>query len=125
MYSIKDNSFNLIICSHVLEHIPDDNKALSEIFRVLTYGGTAILLVPINLKQTITDEDISITDSKEKIRRFGDPDHVRRYSKDGFMKRIIDTGFKLETLGIKHFGKNTFKKYALTPTSCLYIAKKI
>jgi SAM-dependent methyltransferase len=64
----ESESYNYIICNHVLEHIPDDYKALSELYRVLKKGGTAYLSVPI--KGEITDEDLSVIDLDERDRRF-------------------------------------------------------
>lgn len=86
-----DNSFDIILCSHVLEHIPDDHKALSELYRVLKPEGQAVILVPINTK--ITYEDTSITDPIKREKLFGQLDHVRRYGPD-FERRLEQAGFK-------------------------------
>ena len=77
----KDNSFDLIICVHVLEHIPDDNAAMKELQRVLRPGGSALIMVPYNANG-ITDEDPSVVDPRERTRRFGQFDHVRVYGRD-------------------------------------------
>lgn len=88
-----DASFDVVICSHVLEHVPDDAKAFAEIFRILRPGGRALLLVPFALDGQGTDEDLSITDPAEKDRRFGQWDHVRLYDRDDFVARMARAGF--------------------------------
>ena len=89
-----DNSFDLIICNHVLEHIPDDTKAMQELYRVLAPNGTAILQVPYKASLEITLEDDSITDRKERARIFGQYDHVRIYGMDYFEK-LQNIGFEV------------------------------
>jgi len=82
----EDNSYDIIFCNHVLEHIPDDTKAMQELFRVLSPGGMAILQIPQDLKRTTTFSDDSITDQKERAEIFGQYDHVRIYGLDYFDK---------------------------------------
>lgn len=74
-----ENYFDIIFCSHVLEHVLDDKKAMREFLRVLKPTGWAVLQVPIMAMKTI--EDPSITDPDERLRVFGQHDHVRRYGK--------------------------------------------
>jgi SAM-dependent methyltransferase len=78
----EDVSFDAVICNHVLEHVPDDKKAMSEILRVLKPGGYAILLVPADFNLEKSFEDNSITDPKERTRIFGQYDHQRVYGRD-------------------------------------------
>ncbi|MAM27752.1 MAG: SAM-dependent methyltransferase [Flavobacteriaceae bacterium] len=92
-----DNAFDFIICNHVLEHIPDDTKAMQELYRVLAPGGTAILQVPYDRNRATTFEDDSITDPKERAAIFGQYDHVRVYGMDYFEK-LASIGFKVEAL---------------------------
>jgi SAM-dependent methyltransferase len=87
-----EHSFDLIYCSHVLEHVSDDRKALSEFWRVLKPGGKAILMVPI--LGEITFEDPSITDPVERERAYGQHDHVRSYGRD-FAQRVAEAGFEV------------------------------
>ena len=87
------SSFDAIFCSHVMEHVPDDQKALCEFFRVLSSGGWAVFMVPIRMNR-LTDEDLSITDPKERERRFGQFDHVRYYGRD-FEDRLGKAGFQV------------------------------
>ena len=90
--SFSDNSFDLIYCSHVLEHIKEDIKAMREIYRILRKGGTAILQVPLfDIEKTIEDKNYS---EEKKIELFGQKDHVRAYGKD-YVDRITSVGFKV------------------------------
>lgn len=88
-----DDSFDVIYCCHVLEHVLDDRKAIREFFRVLKQGGWAILLVPINTKRTF--EDFSITEPEERLKNFGDPTHVRLYGPD-YIERLRGAGFSVQ-----------------------------
>lgn len=107
----SNHSFDFIICSHVLEHVPDDNKAMNELYRILKPGGRAILMVPIELDRATTLEDPSIVDRKARERLFGQHDHVRRYGRD-FITRLEQAGFivrqeqyaqELDSLAIKKY----------------------
>ena len=89
-----DSTFDLVICNHVLEHVPDDRRAMREIARVLKPGGEAILLVP-DVATLETDEDLSIVDPTERVLRFGQSDHVRRYGWD-YVERLREVGFTVE-----------------------------
>jgi predicted SAM-dependent methyltransferase len=90
----KDNEYDLILCNHVLEHIPDDTKAMQELYRVLKPGGMAILQIPQDLKRARTYADDGITDQKERAKIFGQYDHVRIYGYDYFDK-LRSIGFKV------------------------------
>ncbi len=91
--AFRDDYFDVILCSHVLEHIPDDRKAMSELFRVLKPGGWAILQVPLGREKTF--EDPTVTSPEERLRLFGHVDHVRRYGKD-FKERLESAGFQVK-----------------------------
>lgn len=101
----KDNSYDVILCNHVLEHIPDDTKAMQELYRVLKPGGWGIFQIPQDLKREATFEDNTITDKKERAKIFGQYDHVRIYGRDyfeklrsiGFMVEEVDYTAKLST----------------------------
>ena len=90
----KDNQYDVILCNHVLEHIPDDTKAMQELYRVLKPGGMAILQIPQDLSRATTFADDSITDQKERAKIFGQYDHVRIYGRDYFDK-LRSIGFKV------------------------------
>lgn len=91
----KDNEFDVILCNHVLEHIPDDTKAMNELYRVLKPGGWGIFQIPQDLSREITFEDNSITDKKERAKIFGQYDHVRIYGRDYFDK-LRTIGFQVQ-----------------------------
>jgi len=91
----ENNSYDIILCNHVLEHIPDDTKAMQELYRVLKPGGMAILQIPQDLTRELTFEDNSITDREERAKIFGQYDHVRIYGKDYFNK-LREIGFKVD-----------------------------
>jgi SAM-dependent methyltransferase len=118
------SAFDFFICSHVLEHVPDDGRALAELYRILRPGGRGILVVPIVLTVTEIDEDPSVTDPAERWRRFGQDDHVRLYSKQGFLARVEAAGFVVHQLGREHFGAETFRKHGISEQSVLYVVEK-
>lgn len=91
-----DESFDIIICSHVLEHVPDDVKAMSEFHRVLKKNGWAILLVPIAAMDK-TYEDFSIVTEAGRLKAFGQSDHVRKYGKD-YIDRLRSAGFNVTVI---------------------------
>lgn len=92
-----DNSFDVVFCNHVLEHIIDDTKAMQELYRVLKKGGFGIFQIPQDLSREKTFEDNSITDRKERAKIFGQYDHVRVYGKDYFNK-LRSIGFKVDEI---------------------------
>ena len=124
MNTIDRESFDFFICSHVLEHVTDDQKALSELFRILKPGGSGILMVPINLRIDKIREDPTITDIGERWRRFGQDDHIRLYSKKGFIERVEGTGFTIDQYGVDYFGEDAFFLYGISLRSILYIVEK-
>ncbi len=117
----QDNSFDVVICNHLLEHVDNDFEALSEIFRVLKSGGYAVLLSPVNRQREITYEDATITSPEERSKHFGQKDHLREYGLD-YPQRIESIGFKVYQedylTQINHS-----EKYGLI-SEILYIAKK-
>jgi SAM-dependent methyltransferase len=125
MHSIPPETYDFFICSHVLEHVTDDKKALSELFRVLKTGGSGILMVPINLRIDKIEEDPNVEDIGERWRRFGQDDHIRLYSKKGFVERVKEAGFTIHQYGVDFFGEHVFFQHGISPKSILYVAKKI
>lgn len=89
-----NDHFDLILCSHVLEHVTDDRRAMHELHRVLKPGGLGILMVPIALGNDRTLEDASVTDPKERVRLYGQFDHVRLYGRD-YVDRLRESGFQV------------------------------
>lgn len=120
---LPDNSFDAIICSHVLEHIPDDHRAMKELYRVLKPGGWAILQVPLDASRDATYEDSNITDPKDREIAFGQYDHVRIYGND-YEKRLADAGFqaKREKFGFQYSREELFK-YGIIPEDIFFCTK--
>jgi SAM-dependent methyltransferase len=117
-----DSTFDMIYCSHVLEHVPDDRKALSEFFRVLKPGGWALICIPMQDKETF--EDPSVTDPKERERLFGQNDHVRKYGPDA-IERVKDAGFKVETITPDSFvGPKDIQKFAIAEAGTFFFCQK-
>ena len=121
----EDDSFDLIICNHVLEHIEDDRSALNEIYRVLKDNGISILQVPINLNRKKTFEDPSIKSKIQREKYFGQYDHVREYGLD-FKDRVEQSGFKVEMLNYStKIPKDLITKYGLIHDDIIPIGKKL
>jgi SAM-dependent methyltransferase len=95
----ESNEFDLIFCNHVLEHIPDDQKAMEELFRVLKPGGMGIFQVPLDANRIHTYQDDSIVDAKERAKIFGQYDHVRVYGLDYF-DQLRKVGFEVEIVNL-------------------------
>jgi len=120
----EDNSFDVIFCNHVLEHIEDDSKAMSELYRVMRAGGMGIFQVPQDLGREKTYEDFSITDPEERARQFGQYDHVRVYGKDYF-SRLRKAGFRVEEIEYaKTLDEQTSDRYRLNPKEILPVCYK-
>ncbi|MFA7083377.1 MAG: class I SAM-dependent methyltransferase [Arcobacteraceae bacterium] len=117
-------SFDFIYCSHVLEHIQDDKKAMSELHRVLKKDGWAILLVPIMVKGA-TEEDFSITSKEERMKHYGHPDHVRNYGSD-YKQRLEESGWSVDVIYPEDFLSNDdIKLMGITKAAGeIYLCKK-
>ncbi|MDG1058809.1 MAG: methyltransferase domain-containing protein [Flavobacteriaceae bacterium] len=120
----EDNSYDFILCNHVLEHIPNDLKAMEELYRVLKPGGTAILQVPLEEDRENTFEDDAITDQRERTRIFGQYDHVRVYGQD-YYNRLEEVGFKATAVDfIKEISAADVKRFALPTERIPVLTKK-
>ena len=118
-----DASYDAIVCNHVLEHIPDDRKAMSELYRVLKPGGFAILQVPISAT-TPTYEDFTIEDPRAREEHFGQYDHVRIYGHD-YVDRLRSVGFEVTTYAATDFLEaKRVREFALNPDERVYVATK-
>jgi len=120
----KDNSIDIFLCSHVLEHVEDDRKAIAELYRILNPSGWGIVMVPIVLSLSDIYEDASITSQADRWKHFGQNDHLRIYSKQGFITRLEEAGFRVNQFGINYFGTDVFEKHGIHPRSILYVVKK-
>jgi len=119
----EDHAYDLILCNHVLEHIPDHLQALSELYRILKKGGTLIAQVPLDLNREKTFEDPTITDPQERSRIFGQYDHVRIYGKD-YSDFLNQTGFSSQCIPYtEQLTKKEIDTYALQYDS-IPVAKK-
>lgn len=122
--SFEDNSFDAILCYHVLEHIIDDKKAMSELYRILKPNGWAIIQTPIENGREKTFEDFNITTSEERKKIFGQEDHVRVYGKDYF-ERLKSAGFNvLEDDFINSFSFAEIEKYVLDKNELICCCSK-
>ena len=120
----KDSTYDFILCNHVLEHIPNDLKAMEELYRVLKPGGTAILQVPLEEGRENTFEDDSITDQQERTRIFGQYDHVRVYGQD-YYNRLQEVGFKAIPVDfIKEVTEIDIQRFALPNERIPVVTKK-
>jgi predicted SAM-dependent methyltransferase len=116
-----DAKFDCLLCSHVLEHVPDDRKAMRELRRILKPGGWGIVMAPIILTLENTVEDPTVSDPQERLRRFGQEDHLRLYSKADFVARLQEAGFAVRQLDRQSFEPGTFERSGISPGSVLYV----
>jgi len=120
----EDNTYDVIFCNHVLEHVEDDAKAMQELFRVLKKGGMGIFQIPQDLSRKTTYEDFSITDPKERAKHFGQYDHVRIYGQDYFDK-LRAVGFTVTPIDYKNkISSKLFEKYRLAKGELLPVCFK-
>ena len=120
---LEAESFDAIICNHIMEHVEDDHKALSELHRILRRGGWGVILSPVELEREKTFEDDTITDPAERTRIFGQYDHRRIYGRD-YAARLREAGFVVYDIDYKNeLSKAEQELYAL-PADHLYIVCK-
>lgn len=120
----ENDTYDVIFCNHVLEHIEEDKKAMQELYRVLKKGGMGIFQIPQDLTRQTTYEDITITDPKERSKHFGQYDHVRVYGQDYFDK-LRAVGFTV--VPVDYSSKITpelFERYRLAKGELLPICTK-
>jgi SAM-dependent methyltransferase len=121
---LPDSSFDLILCSHVLEHVPDDLAAMRELRRVLSDGGIALVLVPYRPGVT-TYEDPSITAPLDRMIAFGQQDHVRIYGSD-LPDRLREAGFEVDDrTAAELFARDTVERSELDPDEHLFLCRAV
>lgn len=119
-----DHFFDIIICNHVLEHIPNDLKAMKELFRVMKQGGMGVFQVPIDYSREITFEDFSITTPEGRIEAYGLPDHFRIYGHD-YIDRLATAGFMVtEDNYASTLNPADLLKYGINVSEMIYIGRK-
>ena len=94
---MEENSVDIIICNHLLEHVESDHKALKEMYRIMRSGGIGVMLAPIDYSRDTTFEDDTITDPKQRAEIFGQYDHRRVYGRD-YLERLRAAGFEAEEI---------------------------
>ncbi|WP_456377087.1 class I SAM-dependent methyltransferase [Lutibacter sp.] len=120
----KENTFDIVFANHVLEHIKDDKKAMSELYRVLKPGGMGIFQIPQDLTRKNTYEDFSITSPEDRTNHFGQYDHVRIYGRDYF-KRLRSVGFTVNEVDYsKKLSNELLQKYCLVKGEILPVCFK-
>ena len=119
-----ESSFDIVICSHVMEHVPNDRRAMRELFRVLKPAGHAIVHVPLAFDGGPTDEDPHIVDPDVRLSRFGQHDHLRIYGRKDFVDRLTDAGFSVEEFGpFDQYGSESVA-LRLNPDEVLFVGRK-
>lgn len=108
-----NESFDMVIANHIMEHIPEDTIAMKEILRVLKPGGRAIVQIPFSEKIAATIEDPFINDPKKQSALFGQNDHVRIYNMHDYLQRLTSAGFTVKYISPDAFADA--KIFALQP----------
>jgi SAM-dependent methyltransferase len=123
--SCKDDSFDIVLCNHVLEHVKDDQKGMSELCRVLSPGGWAILQSPIDPRRSKTFEDPTIVSPEARERVFGQWNHVRVYGRD-YKERLEKAGFAVKVDSyFKELPAEAVRKYGLQNEEIYFCTKPL
>lgn len=119
-----DNTYDVFICSHVLEHVVEDIKAMKELFRVLKPGGWGVLQIPFDPNQEETIQSLNLSPEK-RVRLFGHPEHVRAYGRD-FVDKLESINFQVKSCNYpKELGSKAIKKYRLSPRQYVFYCEKL
>lgn len=121
---LADGSVGLLVCNHVLEHVPDLAKAQAEIFRVLEPGGVAILQVPIALKLDTSIELGLESSETERVEKLGQDDHLRLLTAADYTASLAAAGFEVEDYDAFEADATTATAWALDPFEVLFVCRK-
>jgi SAM-dependent methyltransferase len=122
--ALADEAFDAIICSHVLEHVEDDRAAIGELFRVLTPGGWAIVMVPLDLGRSVTHEDPAIRTPEDRRREYLQHDHVRLYALD-IADRLAAAGFTVTSERLtEELSASEVELYRLLEVDVVFLCRK-
>tara|TARA_B100001540_G_scaffold173934_1_gene153706 strand:- start:8888 stop:9655 length:768 start_codon:yes stop_codon:yes gene_type:complete len=120
----EDNTFDVVICNHVLEHVANADQVMKEFFRVMKVGGWGIFQVPIDKNNPNTEEDPLVTDPKERERLYWQSDHLRLFGLD-YGKKLANAGFTVtEDDFINTLPSSLIKRYALPEGEIVYFCEK-
>jgi ubiquinone/menaquinone biosynthesis C-methylase UbiE len=118
-----DACFDVIICSHVLEHVEHDHESMVEMHRVLARTGQALVMVPVNPRFSETYEDPSITEPEPRRRAFGHPAHVRYYGAD-VTSRLEGSGFAVESIDyVEHMSHGEAARIRASRGELIYVCR--
>lgn len=121
--ALADGAYDAILCSHVLEHVPDDRGALCELRRVTAPGGWCLVMVPLDIHRDATYEDPAVTTPEQRLEAYGQADHVRLYGRD-VEARISEAGFDVEVVQPQEvFGEQTMQRARLLSSDWMLICR--
>jgi hypothetical protein len=124
MIGVQSGTYDIVICSHILEHVTDPDKGLAELYRILKPGGFVIVMVPLFWDVDQTMENPAYDSDELRLKYFGQKDHVRLFSKQDFTNRISNAKFDVKALDISWFDLKDVRKYAIADNSILYVCSK-
>lgn len=121
---LDDNTYDVIFCNHVLEHVDDDHQCMTELFRIMKPGGWGIFQVPIDSTRTETYEDPTITDPDEREKHFWQYDHVRLYGLD-YPAKLRAAGFEVNPFDYHDkYPKEQYERMRLHPDELIFVVSK-
>ena len=120
--TFENDSFDLVVCNHVMEHIPEDGKAQAELLRVLKPGGYAILQIPYSESIPDTEEDPLITSVADRLLHYGQDSHVRLYERNDYIRRVESQGFESQFMQPNRFRHVDY--FGLDPREGIFLFQK-